>query len=207
MAEDFPDQRFPAFEERPRPAVSWSASGRAICPVLSFRPGGDSLFVHLFPPLFAAFMGRGGAIARHLPRRAEPGHMPSLVRQVVCPHAFQMAEDHAFPAGVSGGRNRHGSAVLDYAGNDSSFLGTISDARGHARNVGSGAARGWCHHRGYGLSQDGWESVRSRFAAARELTKVLALANHAASERRPAWNRTHPSPAVHWDHPGRSSRL
>jgi len=55
--------------------------------------------------------------------------------------------------------------------------------------------------------QDGWESVRSRFAAAREHTNVLPLANFAASECRPDCSGPHSSPAFHWDHPGRSARL
>src|SRR6266576_3954247 len=84
MVKDFYHQRSSAFEERPRPAVFWPASGRAICRVLPFRPSRDSQFVRLFPSLFAAPVGRGGAIAGRFPGRAESGHVPPLVREVVC---------------------------------------------------------------------------------------------------------------------------
>src|SRR5258708_5375393 len=111
-------------------------------------------------------------------------------------HALQMAEEHAVSLGVFGGGHRHALVVLGHARDDCSFLGTLSHARRHARNFGSAVARGWRRHCGYGISQDGWESIRSGLAAACEHHKALALANHVETLRRTHAPLSYSSPAI-----------
>ena len=70
-------------------------------PFYLIRPGGDSCGVREFSSLLAEAVGRGGAIARDFSGWAESGLLPALVCAVVRAQPFQMAEEHAFPAGIS----------------------------------------------------------------------------------------------------------
>src|ERR1700736_6712488 len=118
-----------------------------------------------------------------------------------------MAKEHAFPAGLSGGGNRHVFVVLGNARDDSSFLGTLSDARRHARNVSTIAGLGWSRHCGNVFPTDGGEVFRNRLAATREPNKIPILAHHANAKRRPCWNRFRFFASVDGDHSRCSSRL
>ena len=105
-----------------------AANRFAVHPVLSFRPGRNSLRVSGVSSLHAARVGRYRAAPRHFSGRPEARHLPSLVHPLVRAPAFSVVEKNAIPARFSRSGVRDPDALLGRARDAHFILGSIHDA-------------------------------------------------------------------------------